>query len=194
MRIAAAKARVDLRNIVLVPDSEDIHINLRTIAAFFYKMRNQRKEFFVLEGYRFICLSCTHYQLFLSKDSGNLSGEYIRIDISTDLLPIKELLNNHVWLMLEKELCGLQIICFRNMQTGAAKTRLHKNREGHFSISKSLFKRCKLYIGFRATITMICQPVIHSPFVEGHFTQLIGRTYNCCADSFKCFFMLGQKR
>ena len=194
VRITASKARIDLGNIIRIPDFEDIHIDLRTIPAFFNKTRNQRKQLFVLKGDRLIRLSGPHHQFVLRKGGNNMPGKHIRVNIRADFLPVQELLNDHVRLVLKEEDCRFHILRLGDVQTRAAKAWLYKNRKCDLAISQRLFKRRELYIGFCAAVAMLCQPVIHCPFVKGHFTQLVGGTYNRCANSFKRFFVLSQKR
>ena len=123
-----------------------------------------------------------------------MAGKHIRVNIRADFLPVQELLNDHVRLVLKEECCRFHILRLGDMQTCTAKARLHKNRERHLTISQRLFKCRKLHIGFRAAVAVLRQPVIHRPFVQCHLAQLIGRTNDRRTNGFKILLVLRQKR
>ena len=104
MGIAAAKARINLRNIIVIFNLKNINVNLCAITAFCNKTGDQTKKCVIFKRNGLVSFPRAHSKLFLCKNGDDLSGEHVDINICTDFLAFKKLLNYHIRLMGKEKL------------------------------------------------------------------------------------------
>ena len=194
MGITTAKSRINLGNVPFSVDFKQIDIDNTAKAHFLYKICNQGEQLFLLEGFRLIGFSCTHFQLFLNENRNHFAAEHVDVDVCTVFLSVHELLNHQSVLTATEKFHCLLILSHMNVQTRASAFRLDKNRIGQLAVFHRMIeflpiqkaasrRKAKCFAGF-----------IHRIFMEADIHLLCVRHDGHGSDLQKTLLIVCKKR
>ena len=146
MGIAAAKPRIDFGNVIFAVDPEDIHVNGTCQRKRGNRLFDQLKQRRIFDRNRFFGFARPHPHFFLRKYSYRFFGNQIDVNIRTEFLTVRILLDQQrLFAITAQHTKKLAVVHPADADASAAPNRLYKYRERNLSfrvIRVKLFQRC----------------------------------------------------